>query len=110
MALGAIAAVALARFADLLVRPSLSQAEGVAHHIAVFAFVLAECGVAAHLGLPDSRFVQPTQVLAGPVCVGLSNYWIRDWLNAAQRDRIMSGVLQASALVLPVIGVACLAL
>lgn len=110
MALGAIAAVALARFADLLVRPSLSQAEGVAYHVVVFVFVLIECGVVIPIGRPDSRLVQAMQVLAGPICVGLSNYWIRSWLNAAQRDRIMSGVLQASALLLPVIGAACLTL
>jgi hypothetical protein len=29
--------------------------------------------------------VQSAQVLAGPACVGLSNFWIRDWLNG---DRI----------------------
>src|SRR5207253_1702582 len=44
------------------------------------------------------------------VCVGLSNFWIRAWLSAAQRDRVMSGVLRASALLLPLVGLACLAL
>jgi GGDEF domain-containing protein len=110
MALGALGAVVLARLADLIVRPSLSQAEGVAYHVVVFAFVLAECGVAVEVAAPDPRFVLPTQVLAGPVCIGLSNFWIRDWLSAAQRDRIMSGVLRASALALPLVGLACFAL
>lgn len=110
MALGAIAATALARFADLLARPSLSQVQGVAYHLVVLVFVLVECGVAEQATVPNPRLVQPAQVLAGPVCVGLSNFWIRGWLNAAQRDRIMSGMLSASALLLPVIGLACLAL
>ena len=45
MALGAIAAVALARLADLVVRPSVSQVQGVAYHTAVFLLVLILSGV-----------------------------------------------------------------
>jgi GGDEF domain-containing protein len=110
MALGAIAAVAMARFADLVARPSLSQVQGVAYHVVVFLFVLLECGLASQVSTPNPRLVQPAQVLAGPICVGLSNFWIRGWLSAAQRDRVMSGVLRGSALLLPIAGLACLAL
>lgn len=111
MALGAVAAVALARLADSLVRPSLAQAQGIAYHCTVFLLVLVLSGVATELWpLLDGRRLHNAQVLAGPVCVGLSNFWIRGWLNAVQRDRIMSGVLRASALVLPVAGLAFLAL
>ena len=111
MALGAVAAVALARLADLVVRPSLSQSQGVAYHVTVFLLVLILSGVAGQLW-PNlsARLVQPAQVLAGPVCVGLSNFWIRGWLDAAQRDRVMASVLRAGALLLPVAGIGCLAL
>ena len=111
MALGAIAAVALARIADLVARPSLSQAQGVAYHIAVFMLVLILSGVAqqAASGV-ERRVLHAAQVLAGPICVGLSDLWIRGWLNAGQRDRTMAAALRWSALLLPSAGLGCLAL
>jgi GGDEF domain-containing protein len=110
MALGAIATAAVARFADFVARPSLSQAQGVAFHVTVFLFVFIECGVAGEAATVNPRLLHPAQVLAGPVCVGLANFWIRGWLSAAQRDRVMSGVLRASALLLPLAAFGCLAL
>ena len=111
MALGAIAAVALARLADMAVRPSLSQSQGVAYHVTVFLLVFVLSGIATQLWPAlDGRRLHYAQVLAGPVCVGLSNFWIRGWLKAAQRDRIMSWVLRLSSLSLPLIGLACFAL
>jgi len=111
MALGAIAAVTLARLADLFVRPSLAQAQGVAYHVTVFLLVLVLSGVAGQVWPRiEGRQLHYAQVLAGPVCVGLSNFWIRGWLKAAQRDRIMSWVLRLSSLALPLVGFACLAL
>lgn len=111
MALGAIAAVALARLADLIARPTLSQLQGVVYHATVFLLVLILSGVAAQLWPAlDPKLMQATQVLAGPVCVGLSNFWIRGWLGAAQRDRLMSWVLRAAAILSPIAGLACLAL
>jgi GGDEF domain-containing protein len=111
MALGAVAAVALARFADLLVRPSLAQVQGVAYHVTVLLMAFILSGVAAELWPAlDGIRLHYAQVLAGPVCVGLSNFWIRGWLNASQRDRLMSILLRAASLSMPVVGVACLAL
>ena len=111
MALGAIGAVALARIADLIARPSLAQFQGVAYHCTVFMLVWVLSGVGAEMWeLLDGLRLHHAQVLAGPVCVGLSNFWIRGWLNAAQRDRIMSHTLSGSALLLPIAGLACLAL
>lgn len=111
MALGAIAAVALVRLVDTCMRPSLSQVQGVAYHTTVFLLVLVLSGVGRQVWPQISApLLHSAQVLAGPVCVGLSNFWIRGWLSAAQRDRITSGVLRGSALVLPVAGLACLAL
>ncbi|HWI78522.1 MAG TPA: diguanylate cyclase [Ramlibacter sp.] len=111
MALGAIGAVALARVADLIARPTLSQLQGVAYHATVFVLVLILSGVASHLWPAiDPKLMQAAQVLAGPVCVGLSNFWIRGWLGAAQRDGLMSWVLRAGAILSPMAGLACLAL
>ncbi|MEO8653926.1 MAG: 7TM diverse intracellular signaling domain-containing protein [Ramlibacter sp.] len=111
MALGAIAAVALARLADLIARPSISQFQGVAYHSAVFLLVLILSGVWRQVAPgTDPGAVQVAQVLAGPVCVGLSDLWIRSWLNAAQRDRVMSAALRASAVLLPLAGLSCLGL
>ena len=111
MALGAIAAVALGRLADLMVRPTLSQVQGVAYHVTVFMLVLILSGVATQTWpLLDAGLARVGQVLAGPVCVGLSNFWIRGWLNAAQRDRVMAAALRASAALLPLGSLVCLAL
>jgi GGDEF domain-containing protein len=111
MALGAIAAVALARVADLVARPSVSQAQGVAYHTAVFLLVLILSGVGRQVAPgTDPELMQVARVLAGPVCVGLSDLWIRSWLNAAQRDHTMSAALRGSALLLPLAGLACLVL
>lgn len=74
MALGAIAAVALARAADLLVRPSRSQMPAVAYHGTVFLLVLLLSGVLQQAGVPAGKPLHVAQVLAGPVCGGLANY------------------------------------
>jgi GGDEF domain-containing protein len=111
MALGAVAAIGLARLAGAFMRPSMAQAQGVAYHLAVFLLILLLSGAGAEIwpSLDGLKF-HYAQVLAGPICVGLSNFWIRGWLNAAQRDRAMSLALRASSLSLPVAAVACLAL
>jgi GGDEF domain-containing protein len=110
MALGAIAAVAAARLADLAARPSLSQLRAVTYHLLVFILVLVLSGVLKHTLRPDPNRLHTLQVLAGPLCVGLSNFWIRGWFCASQRDRLMSVGLRVSALALPLAGVASLGL
>jgi GGDEF domain-containing protein len=110
MALGAIAAVAVTRLADYLARPSASQLRAVGYHLVVFLLVLVESGVLRHAAQPDPALLHVLQVLAGPVCVGVSNLWIQGWLGAARRDRLMSMVLRASAIGLPALGVSALAL
>lgn len=110
MALGAIAAVAAARAGDLLARPSVSQLRAVSYHFSVFLLVLVLSGVLRQAAHPGAGRLQVLQVLAGPLCVGLSNLWIHDWLRAAHRDRLMATVLRLSALALPLLGVAALAL
>jgi GGDEF domain-containing protein len=111
MALGAIAAVVLARLADLAVRPSLSQAQGLAYHVTVLLLVVLLSGVGTELWpARNPRLMHAVQVLAGPAGVGLSSFWIRGWLSAAQRDRLMSWALRACAALSPLAALACLAL
>ena len=86
-ALGAIAAVALARAGELLARPSVSQLRAVAYHLSVFLLVLVLSGLLRQATHPAPARLQVLQVLAGPLCVGLSNFWIHGWLGAARRDR-----------------------
>lgn len=110
-ALGAIAAVGLGRLADALLRPSRSQAQGVAYHLAVLLLVLILSGVATQIWPRlDRRLMHALQVLAGPACIGLSHFWIRTWLGAAQRDRMMCSVLRAAAVLAPLAGIAALGL
>ena len=98
MALGAIAAVGLARAGDLLARPGPAQVRALAYHLSVFLLVLVESGVLRQLAHPSPERLRVLQVLAGPVCVGLSNFWIQAWLAAAERDRLMAAALRLCAL------------
>ena len=111
MTLGTIAAMALARLAQFARRPSVSHLQGLAYHVAVFLLVLILSGVAGHLfpWLPR-RHLHMAQVLAGPLCVGLSDLWIRGWLYAPHRDRLMASALQLAAVLLPLGGLAALVL
>lgn len=109
MTLGTIAAMALARMAQFARRPTISHLQGIAYHGAVFLLVLILSGVAGHLAPPiRPRPLQVAQVLAGPLCVGLSDLWIRGWLYAPQRDRLMASALQLAAVLLPLGGLAAL--
>src|SRR4051812_7283714 len=110
MALGVIAALAVARLADLVARPTVSRMRAVAYHLSVFLLVLVLSGVLAHAHAPASGLLLALQVLAGPLCVGLSNYWIHGWLRARQRDRLMANTLLASAILLPSLAVFALLL
>lgn len=110
MALGAIAAVGLARAGDLLARPGATQLRALAYHLSVFLLVLVESGVLGRLARPSPERLHVLQALAGPLCVGLANFWIHGWLAASDRDRLMAALLRGSAFALPVLGVAILAL
>lgn len=108
MSLGAIAAVGAARLADLLARPSEAQVRAVAFHVTVFLVVFILSGVLGQLSQAAADRVHVLQVLAGPLGVGLANFWIRGWLSAHQRDRLMSIGLRVAALLLPLGGVGAL--
>ncbi|MGV3571772.1 MAG: diguanylate cyclase domain-containing protein [Ramlibacter sp.] len=110
MALGAIGAVTLARAADWLARPAASRLRAVSYHLGVFLLVLVLSGVLRQANPPEAARLQAMQVLAGPLCVGLSNFWISGWLRAAHRDRLMAALLGLSALLLPALGLLALLL
>jgi hypothetical protein len=108
LALGAIAAVALLRAFDLAARPSPSRAHSAAFHLTVFGFVACLSGVPriVHPAI-DIDLLQAVQVIAGPLCVGLSAFWISGWLNARRREEMMARSLRYAALLTPVAGIAC---
>ncbi len=111
VALGGIGAVTLGRLADMLLRPSPSQTDGVAYHFTVLLLVLILSGVAVEVWpTVNPKLMRAAQILAGPICVGLSHFWIRDWLGAGQRDRLMSWTLRSAAVITPLAGLTCLAL
>lgn len=111
LALGAIGAVALGRLVDLAVHPSVSTWHSTAFHLAVFGFVAVLSGLPEVLDPdPDSEALEAAQVMAGPLCVGLSAFWVGGWLNARHRERLMAGALRLAALVAPLAALACFAL
>ncbi len=111
MAAGAIGAVVAVGLTDLVLVRSQGAAQGVVYHLGALFFVLLLSGIPLAVAPSlDLRALQVAQVLIGPVCSALGNYWIRGWLSAHQRDRFMSISLQISVLLTPLLGLGCLAL
>ena len=111
MAMGAIGAVVAVGLADVVMVRSVGAAQGLAYHLGTLVFVLTLSGIPLAIDPAlDRSALRVVQVLIGPLCSAMGNYWIRGWLSAHQRDRFMSVSLQISALVTPVLGLACLAL
>jgi GGDEF domain-containing protein len=110
LALGAIAVVALVRLVDLVARPSVSRAQSTEFHFTVLVFVALLSGLPDLLELLQSEVLEAAQVLAGPICVGLSAYWIGSWLNARHRELLMARTLRIAAMLTPLGGLACFAL
>ena len=111
MAAGAMGAVVLAELTDLAFSRSLGAAQGTVYHFTALVFVVALSGIPLAV-LPDmnTRVLHVVQVLIGPVCGAMGNYWLRGWLSAHQRDRIMEASLRISAILAPIAGLALLAL
>jgi GGDEF domain-containing protein len=111
LALGAIGAVLLARLVDLAARPTASRAHSAAFHLAVFGFVLILSGLLDVLeSFSDPELPEAAQVMAGPLCVGLSAFWVGGWLNARHRERLMARCLRLAAVVTPLAALACFVL
>jgi GGDEF domain-containing protein len=105
MAAGAIAAVVVVGIIDLAVVRTAGAAQGLVYHLTALLFVVLLSGIprAIEPEVP-ARVLHVAQVLIGPACSSLGNYWIRGWLAAHQRDRTMAWSLGVSALVTPFAG------
>ncbi len=107
LALGAIGAVTLVRLVDLATRPSVSHAQSTGFHFTVLVFVALLSGLVELLEpAPDPELLEAAQVVAGPLCVGLSAFWIVGWLNARHREKLMARTLRLAALLTPVASLA----
>lgn len=111
LALGAIGVVPLGRLVDLAIHPCISTAHSTASQLAVFALVAVLSGLAGVLDPdPDPEALEAAQVIAGPLWVGLSAFWLGRWLQASQRERLMARALRLAALVTLLSALACFAL
>src|SRR5438105_3008680 len=111
MAAGVIAAVVVVGLVDLAVVRSAGAAQGVVYHFTALLFVILLSGIPRAIHPQVSvRALHVAQVLIGPLCSSLGNYWIRGWLAAHQRDRIMAWSLGLSAVATPIAGLLCFAL
>ena len=108
---GAIALVVLVCAADLLMTRSAAAAQGTAYNMAALAFIFLLSGLPRALAPAlQSEALQAAQVLIGPLCVFLSDYWIRGWLGARHRDRFMDRALLGGGIAGIAAGLAALAL
>jgi len=106
---GAIALVVLAGLADYAWTRHVAALHGVVYNLGCLAFVVLLSGLAGAL-LPDgwANEVRVAQVLVGPVAVCLGDLWLRAWLGARYRDRLMDQCLLLGGIVGPLLGVASL--
>jgi GGDEF domain-containing protein len=111
MAAGVIAAVVVVGIIDLAVVRTAGAAQGLVYHLTALLFVILLSGIPQAVQPQTSLHVLHTaQVLIGPLCSSLGNYWIRGWLAAHQRDRTMAWTLGVSAAVTPLAGLLCFTL
>lgn len=110
-AAGAIALVVLICLADLVVLRTRAALQGAAYNFAALLFVLVLSGLLQTL-MPqvDRSMLHTAKVLVGPVCVGLGDYWVRGWLGARHRDRLMDTCLLGAGTLVPPAGLLCLTL
>lgn len=111
MAVGTIGAVVLSGLANAITLRSLTAAQGAVYHFNAMAFVFLLSGLAETIapGI-DTHLLGISQVLIGPLCSAIGNYWISGWFQAQQRDRFMAQSLYVSAACTPLLGMLCLLL
>ncbi|MBC7603540.1 MAG: diguanylate cyclase [Ramlibacter sp.] len=108
---GAIGLVVLVCVADLVLTRTAAAAQGTAYNFVALCFVVLLSGLPRAL-LPElnSSALHTAQVLIGPLCTFLGNYWVRGWLSARHRDRFMDRALLGTGIVGIVVGMAALGL
>lgn len=100
---GAVALVILMCLVDLVLVRTVSAAQGAAYNLVALLFVLLLSGVAKAV-VPESQAdrLHLAQVLVGPLCVCLGDLWVRGWLGARHRDRLMNACLLTAGTLAPV--------
>src|SRR4051812_11464545 len=87
-AAGAIGLVVFLNAADFLFRGHVASLHGAIHNTACLFFVLLLSGLLQTLlPRPYEYEVRIAQVLIGPLCNCLGDWWLRAWLGARYRDR-----------------------
>lgn len=110
MASGAIATVVFAGLADLATSRSRGALQRVVYHGVAWLFVIVMSGLPRELWPDSEPSLRTMQVVIGPVCSALGNYWMRGWLAAHQRDWTMDAGLRLSAYAAAVAAAGCLLL
>ena len=98
-AAGAIALVVLICACEFLLLRTVAAAQGATYNLVTLLFVVLLSGLPQALA-PQSKlpWLHTAQVLIGPVCVLLGDYWVRAWLAARHRDRLMNVCLLGAGL------------
>ncbi|MBC5764798.1 diguanylate cyclase domain-containing protein [Ramlibacter albus] len=111
MATGAIGTVVLLGLAEVAFGRTVAGLQGTAYHALALLFVFLLSGLPREIwpGL-DERWLRVMQVMIGPICNTLGNYWVRGWLGAHYRDSLMEAGLRWAGWVSPFAGLACLLL
>ena len=111
MAVGTMGAVVMSSLANAVILRSLTAAQGAAYHFTALVFVFLLSGMAKAVVLSiEGNYLLIAQVLIGPMCSAIGNYWVSGWFQAQQRDRFMAQSLYVSAACTPLLGVLCLLL
>ncbi|MGE4241642.1 diguanylate cyclase domain-containing protein [Ramlibacter sp.] len=111
MAMGAMGAVVLFGAVEAAVNRSRASAQALAYHLLTLLFVFFMSGLPGQIWPAlDPHLLRIVQVVIGPACNAMGDFWVRGWLQARQRDGVMASGLRAGAFVTPLAGVACLAL
>ena len=110
-AAGAMMLVVLFSLADFARMRTVGAAQGVIYNTVTLLFVTFMSGLPRLMwpGL-DPKVMHVAQVVLGPLCVCFGDLWVRGWLSARHRDRLMDGCLLGAGTLLPVAGLACVAL
>lgn len=107
-ACGAIAMIVVVCLLDVVVLRNRAAVQGTFYNLAALAFVVLLSGLPVRLGLPmDPGVLHALQVMAGPLCVLLGDVWVRNWLAARHRDRLMDVCLLTAGIAAPLGALAC---
>lgn len=107
-ACGAVAMVLLVCLLDVALLRTRAAVQGTLYNLAALSLVVLLSGLPVRLGLPiDARALHTLQVITGPLCVVVGDLWVRGWLAARHRDRLMDLCLLGAGILGAVAGLAC---